>query len=69
MLDRNPDLTGLFVSADRRTAGLLIEIEDRPGDLQYRAAIIDALRGIIAEPRADGVSLHLTGHRRPEDTT
>jgi len=60
-LDRNPDLTGLFVSADRRTAGLLIEIEDRQGDLDYRAAIIDALRGIIAEPRAEGVSLHLTG--------
>ena len=61
VLDRNPDFTGLFVSADRRVAGLLIEIEDRPGDEQYRAAIIDALRGIIAEPRADGVSLHLTG--------
>ncbi len=60
-LDRNPDLTGLFVSADRRTAGLLIEIEDRPADRRYRSAIIDALRGIIAEPRADGVSLHLTG--------
>jgi len=60
-LDRNPDLTGLFVSADRSTAGLLIEIEDRPTDLQYHAAIIDALRGIIAEPRAEGISLHLTG--------
>ena len=61
VLDRNPDLTGLFVSPDRRVAGLLIEIEDRPGDERYRAAIIDDLRGIIAEPRADGVSLYLTG--------
>ena len=61
VLDRNPDLTGLFVSSDRRVAGLLIEIEDRPGDERYRAAIIDALRVMIAEPRADGVSLHLTG--------
>lgn len=61
VLDRNPDFTGLFVSPDRRVAGLLIEIEDRPGDLRYRAAIIDALRAIIAEPRADGASLHLTG--------
>jgi len=60
-LGRNPDLTGLFVSADRRTAGLLVEIEDRPSDLRYHAAIIDALRAIIAEPRTGGVSLHLTG--------
>ncbi|HEY8153553.1 MAG TPA: MMPL family transporter [Myxococcota bacterium] len=60
-LARNPDLTGLFVSADGRTAGLLIEIEDRAGDLNYRAALIDALRAIVAEPRAVGVSLHLTG--------
>jgi predicted RND superfamily exporter protein len=60
-IDRSPGLTGLFVSADRRVAGLLIEIEDRPGDERYRAAIIDALRAIIAEPRAPGVSLHLTG--------
>ncbi len=61
VLDRNPDLTGLFVSADRRVAGLLIEIEDRAGDERYRAAIIEALRELIAEPRAAGVSLHLTG--------
>ena len=60
-LDRNPELTGLLVSADRRTAGLLIEIEDRTADSSYRAAVIDALRRIIAEPRAGGVSLHLTG--------
>jgi predicted RND superfamily exporter protein len=60
-LDRNPDLVGLFVSADRRTAGILIEIEDRPGDLHYRGAIIDALRGIAAEAGRDAASLHLTG--------
>ena len=60
-LDRNPDLTGLFVSPDRRVAGLLIEIEDRPGDERYRAALIEALRAIAAEPQAEGVSLHLTG--------
>jgi len=61
VLDRNPDFTGIFVSPDRRVAGLLIEIEDRPADERYRAAIIEALRGIIAESHADGVSLHLTG--------
>jgi hypothetical protein len=60
-LERNPDFTGLFVSADRQTAGLLIEIEDRPGDDEYRAEIIEALRALVAEPRAAGVSLHLTG--------
>ena len=43
-IDRNPEFTGLFVSADRRTAGMLIEIEDRPGDTAYRAALIDGLR-------------------------
>ena len=39
----------------------MIEIEDRPNDHQYRSAIIDALRGIIAEHSRDGVELHLTG--------
>jgi predicted RND superfamily exporter protein len=60
-LARSPELTGLFVSQDRRTAGLLIEIEDRDGDLDYRANLIRSLRAIIAEPREEGVSLHLTG--------
>ena len=60
-LDRNPDFNGLFISADRRTAGILVEIDDRPGDTQYRASVIDALRGIIAESGAPGVELHLTG--------
>ncbi len=60
-LERNPDFTGLFISADRHTAGLLIEIADRPGDEQYRAAIIAALRQIIAAESRDGVELHLTG--------
>jgi predicted RND superfamily exporter protein len=60
-LDRNPDLAGLFVSADRRTAAILIEIEDRPGDLHYRGALIERLRAIADEVGRDGVSLHLTG--------
>lgn len=61
-LDRSPELEGLFVSADRRTAGILIEIEDRPGDTQYRAALIDALRALMAEQgRTPGIALHLTG--------
>lgn len=60
-IDRNPDFTGLFVSPDRRTAGVLIEIEDRPGDTQYRAALIDALRERIDAERDAGVELHATG--------
>ncbi len=60
-LDRNPDFTGWLVSPDRQTAGLLIEIDDRPGDDEYRAQLIDALRSLMAETRAGDVSLHLTG--------
>jgi predicted RND superfamily exporter protein len=60
-VERNPDYTGLFVSADRRTAGILIEIEDRPGDDRYRSRLIAALRDLVAAHGADGVQLHLTG--------
>jgi len=61
-LDRNPDFTGLFVAADRHSAGILIEIEDRPGDTQYRSALIDSLRQMMAETGGGpGVELHLTG--------
>jgi predicted RND superfamily exporter protein len=60
-LDRTPDFTGLFVSADRRTAGIVVEIEDRADDHQYRGALIDALRSLIATHNRDGVELHLTG--------
>jgi len=60
-LDRSPAFTGLLVSRDRQTAGILIEIEDRPGDPRYRAALIGALRAIVAEEARDDVSLHLTG--------
>lgn len=61
-IERNPDFTGLFVSPDRRTAGVLIEIEDRPGDTQYRAALIDALRELIDASGGDaGARLHMTG--------
>jgi predicted RND superfamily exporter protein len=60
-LDRNPDFTGLFISADRETAGLLVEIEDRGGDHDYRTALIHALRQLAAQTTRDGISLHLTG--------
>ncbi|HYC53574.1 MAG TPA: MMPL family transporter [Candidatus Binatia bacterium] len=61
-LDRNPDFTGWLISPDRTTAGLVIEIEDRPGDDQYRSNVIAALRSLMAQQEAAAdVSLHLTG--------
>jgi len=60
-LDRNPDLTGLFISPDRETAGILVEIEDRAEDHEYRGALIRSLRAIADEITEDGVSMHLTG--------
>jgi hypothetical protein len=60
-LERNPDLTGLLVSADRRTLGILVEIEDRPGDTEYRAALIASLRTLEREAAARDAALHLTG--------
>jgi predicted RND superfamily exporter protein len=60
-LDRNPDLTGWLVSADRRTAGLVVELEDRPADVEYRTRIIGEVRALMARHDRDGVSMHLTG--------
>jgi hypothetical protein len=60
-LDRHPDLAAQFVSPDRRTAGILVEIEERPGDEAYRAALIHALRALGQAVARDGVALHLTG--------
>jgi len=61
VLDRNPDLTGWLVSADRRTAAFVIEIEDRPRDATYRARLIGDLRALMAASAANGARLHLTG--------
>ena len=60
-LDRNPEVAGLFVSPDRQTAGILVELENRSGDHDYRSTLIQSLRGLAAERGRDGVSLHLTG--------
>jgi predicted RND superfamily exporter protein len=60
-LDRNPDFTGWLVSADRTTAGIVVEMVDRPGDDEYRAALINALRQLMREYSQGPVSLHLTG--------
>jgi predicted RND superfamily exporter protein len=60
-VDRNPDLTGWLVSTDRRTAGFLIDLEERPTDTGYRTRLIAALRALAAAEGHDGTELHLTG--------
>lgn len=60
-LERNPDLTGLLISRDRTTAGILVEIEERPADNAYRGRLIDDLRQMIARHSGAQVDLHLTG--------
>jgi predicted RND superfamily exporter protein len=60
-LDANPHLTGFLVSADRRTAAIVVECLPRPGDGAWRARLVEALRRLAAEPRAAGVEVHLTG--------
>jgi predicted RND superfamily exporter protein len=60
-VERNPDLTGWLVSTDRRTAGFLIDLEDRPADTAYRTRLIGALRALAAAEAHDGAELHLTG--------
>ncbi|MFN2375979.1 MAG: RND family transporter [Candidatus Binatia bacterium] len=60
-LDRNPDFTGWLVSADRRAAGILVEIEDRPADTAYRSRLVESLRGLAPSVAARGGELHLTG--------
>jgi predicted RND superfamily exporter protein len=60
-LDRNPDMTGWVVSADRRTAGFVVDLENRPADTEYRTRLIAGLRGLMGAEARDGAALHLTG--------
>lgn len=60
-LDRNPDFTGWLVSTDRRAAGLVVQLEDRPGDDTFRSRVVAALRAVAPEVAARGGELHLTG--------
>jgi len=59
--ERNPDFTGWIVSPDRRTAGFVVQLEERPGDDTYRARLIAELRGLATRYAGGDVSLHLTG--------
>lgn len=56
----NPHYDGLLVSADRRTAGLVVELSDQRDEVALRGRLIDAVRGLMAE-YADRAELHLTG--------
>ncbi len=60
-LDRNPDFTGWLVSPDRSAAGIVIEIEDRPADTEYRSRLVEAVRALAPSVAARGGELHLTG--------
>jgi uncharacterized protein len=60
-LDANPHLTGLLISADRATAAIVVEVEDRPDDDAYRARLVQALRAMEEEVRPRGVTLYITG--------
>lgn len=60
-IERNPDFTGWLVSADRSTAGIVVEIEDRPDDLDYRNRLVDSLRALGPEVAARSGVLRLTG--------
>jgi len=60
-LERNPDFTGWLVSADRQTAGLVVEIDDRPDDGDHRTRLIAGLRALEARHGGGEAALHLTG--------
>jgi predicted RND superfamily exporter protein len=60
-LDRNVDTAAWLVSPDRRTAGIVVEIEDRPEDPEYRHEIITTIRELRTRIGGGGVALRLTG--------
>jgi predicted RND superfamily exporter protein len=61
-LDRNPSLTGLLISRDRRTAALVIETDSEPNDDRHAGRLIDAVRALAAQTEQDtGAELRLTG--------
>ncbi len=60
-LARNPDFDGWLVSRDRRVAGIVVAIEDRPGDTEYRTHLVGRLRSLAPRIAEAGGELHLTG--------
>ncbi|MFQ5478470.1 MAG: RND family transporter [Candidatus Binatia bacterium] len=61
ILDRNPRLSGLLVSDDRRTAALVVELEQRDADDAYVAEVIVDVRDMVGRIPDEGFEFHLTG--------
>ena len=59
-LGRNPQYEGLLISQDRRTAGLLVELDDHRGDVAQRHRLISQLRAMMNDLEGQA-ELHLTG--------
>ncbi len=59
-LQRNPLYQDLLISADRRTAGLLVVPADRPDDARHLPDLIRGLRTLLGE-YGDRAEVHLTG--------
>lgn len=60
-LARDPELGAVLVSRDGETAGLLVEIEQRPDDPELRTRVIAAIRAEAEPLRAEGAVLRVTG--------
>jgi predicted RND superfamily exporter protein len=60
-LDRNPELTGVLISRDRRTAMVIAELEDRAEDDAFRGNLVDAVRALRGDRRLAGLELRVTG--------
>jgi len=58
---RNPELSGFLVGTDPDTAGLLVELEHRPDDNEYRRVVIDSLRALADDPPGEGLTVYATG--------
>jgi len=60
ILTDNPHYQGLLISRDGRTAGVMIELEERESDPRYRRQLIGVLRALQHDYAGRAV-LHLTG--------
>jgi predicted RND superfamily exporter protein len=59
-LRATPEYQGLLISADQKTAGLLITLQDQRGDSSQRRRLIGEVRELMAS-LADRAEFHLTG--------
>ena len=59
-LKANPEYEGLLISADHKTAGLLITLKDQRGDPAQRHRLIGEVRKLMAS-LAERAEFHLTG--------